>query len=91
MLPNTVRTILQLLLRRGKGVLADNDWDAFIRLQHHLDDFKAVDTSAGKEQWQNIHMMARAAKEYSGSREDLGLVESMMGRVSSTHMFLYLG
>ena len=56
-----------------------------MRLQHHLDDFKAVDTPAGKEQWQNIQLMARAAKEYSGSREDLGLIESMFGRVSSTH------
>ena len=72
---------MQILLRRGQGSLSPDDWNEFLRLVHHNDHTKAL-AAEGDETWENIQLVARAAKEYSGSKEDLGLVESLVGRVS---------
>ncbi|MCJ1413659.1 hypothetical protein MMC19_007781 [Ptychographa xylographoides] len=80
-LPNTVRLLLRILLRRQNGVLPEYEWEAFMRLQHHLDDFKRQRDSDSQTTWENIQLMARAAKEYSGSKDELGRIEGMMGRV----------
>ena len=72
--------VLQLLLRRQHGLLSAEEWEKFIELRHHLDDFKAQ-AQDGDETYQNLQLMARAATEYSNSTEDLGLVETLVGRV----------
>ena len=71
---------LQLLLRRQAGTIPASDWDRFYELRHHADNFKAQ-AAAGDETWGNVQLMARAAKEYSGSPEDLGRVELLVARV----------
>lgn len=53
-----------------------------MKLQHHLDYFKAEKHPQGENTWENIQLIARAAKEYSASNEDMGRVEAMIGRVS---------
>ena len=73
---------MQLLLRRQNNILPSTDWEAFMKLQNHLDYFKAQKNSQGTNTWENLQLIARAAKEYSGSNEDLGRVEAMIGRVS---------
>ena len=55
----------------------------FLSLRHHVDDFKAQ-AQRGDETYQNIQLMARAGTEYSGSAEDLGLVETLVGRVCAS-------
>ena len=74
--------VLQLLLRRQHGLLPAEEWEKFIKLRHHLDDFK-TQAQQGDETYQNLQLMARAATEYSNSTEDLGLVETLVGRVRS--------
>lgn len=56
-----------------------------MKLQHHLDYFKAQKHPQGENTWENIQLIARAAKEYSASNEDMGRVEAMIGRVSRIH------
>lgn len=79
-LPNTARMALQILLRRQAGTIPVSDWDRFLDLRDHADDFKTQAT-ADDETWGNVQLMARAAKEYSGSPEDLGRVELLVARV----------
>ncbi|MCJ1249215.1 hypothetical protein MMC30_006438 [Trapelia coarctata] len=80
-LPNTARLLMRILLRRQNMVLPSTDWEAFMKLQHHLDYFKAQKNPQATNTWENIQLIARAAKEYSGSNEDLGRVEAMIGRI----------
>ncbi|MCJ1388083.1 hypothetical protein MMC18_000927 [Xylographa bjoerkii] len=80
-LPNTVRLLLRLLLLRQNNVLPQSDWEGFLNLQHHLEDFKAQKEPQGHNTWENIQLMARAAKEYSGTKEDIGKLEGMVGRI----------
>jgi len=63
-------------------ILPSSDWEAFTKLQHHLDYFKAQKHPQGENTWENIQLIARAAKEYSALKEDMGRVEAMIGRVS---------
>ena len=51
--------------------------------QHHLDNFKAQKLPDGKNTWENIQLISRATREYSGSNEDIATVESIMCRVSA--------
>lgn len=79
-----------MLLRRQNGVLPPSDWEAFMKLQHHLDDFKTQKNPQGPNNWENLQLIARATKEYSGAKEDLGSVEAMIGRVSYLPFSLHL-
>ncbi|MCJ1480264.1 hypothetical protein MMC06_000419 [Schaereria dolodes] len=71
--------VVQLLLLRKASTLPNSDWEAFMKLQHHLDDFeKSVESQTTQE---SIQLMSKAAKEYSGTQEQLDLIESMTGRL----------
>ena len=72
--------VLQLLLRRQYDALPAADWTKFLKLRHHIEDFKSK-AAKGDETYQNLQLMSRAAVEYSKSDEDLGLVETLVGRV----------
>ncbi|MCJ1378416.1 hypothetical protein MMC17_001514 [Xylographa soralifera] len=80
-LPNTVRLLLRLLLLRQNNVLPQSDWEGFLSLQHHLEDFKSQKAPQSDNTWENIQLMARAATEYSGTKEDMGKIEGMVGRI----------
>ncbi len=69
---------VQFLLLRQNGVLSDSEWSKLTQLQHHVEDFRKQKTTNEAE---NFALMAKAAKKYSGSKEDLDLVESLLGRV----------
>ena len=62
--------------------MPQDEWSQFLRLVHHSDHRKAL-AAQGDETWGNTQLIARAAKEYSLSKEDLGLAESLVGRVST--------
>lgn len=78
--------VMQLLVRRQNNAISATEWDTLLKLRHHVEDFKAQ-AEQGDETWGNLQLMARAAHEYSDSKEDLGLVETLVARVSS---FIYL-
>lgn len=83
-LPNTARMILQILLRRKHSAIAEADWNAFLRLQHHMAETEAGAAKGSeylKNMIENLQLMARAGKEYSESQENLGLIETLVGRV----------
>ncbi|MCJ1474303.1 hypothetical protein MMC13_002961 [Lambiella insularis] len=80
-LPNTVRLLVRLSLRGLNGLLHPSIWSAFMRLQHHLDDFKSQKSSDSQGTWEDIQLMARAAKEYGGIGDEWGNVDAMVGRV----------
>jgi hypothetical protein len=83
-LPDPVlRLIMRILLRRKENILPDAEWEAIMKTQHHLDDFKAQKQSDGKSRWENMQLKARAIREYSGSNEDMDTVASIMCRVSA--------
>lgn len=65
-LPNNVRAIVQLLLLRKASRLPPGEWDDFMKLESHLPRWK----SEGGQMWENIGLMARGAKEYSGTDLD---------------------
>ncbi|MCJ1397373.1 hypothetical protein MMC11_000566 [Xylographa trunciseda] len=80
-LPNTVRLLVRLLLLRQNSALPQSDWWGFMELQHHLEDFKNQKDYQSPNTWENIQLMAKAAKEYSSTNEDTGKVEGMVGRI----------
>ena len=68
-------------------MLPEADFSAFMKLEHHLDEFQRKDEEREKQTqntWENIQLMSRAALEYSGSKEPRGMVESMTARASSS-------
>jgi hypothetical protein len=80
---------MQILLRRKNNALPDVEWDTIMKTQHHLDDFRARkqppdpppgDTLPG---WEHIKLVAKGAREFSGSKEDIETVEGIMCRVSA--------
>ena len=75
---------MQLLLRRQAGQLGESEWQAFLALQSHEEDFrKQVEKNEdGLTTWQTVELMSRAAAKYSGGREPLALVQSITARVS---------
>ena len=80
MLPNTARTVVQLLLRRKANLVPKEELEAFGSLRHHYDDFRR---SAGSDNsnFENLSLMARAAQEYSGTGDNLSIVETASARV----------
>ncbi|MCJ1306783.1 hypothetical protein MMC25_000426 [Agyrium rufum] len=87
-LPNTVRMALELLLRRKNLSIPDEDWGALMKLGHHLDDFRNAGAEGGAETWQNVELMAKAAKEYSGTKESLEFVQMVICRIMTNTLTL---
>ncbi|MCJ1469277.1 hypothetical protein MMC07_007910 [Pseudocyphellaria aurata] len=82
-LPNTVRLVVQLLLRRRARSLSDDEWNAFLTLQSHIEDFQSQQSKNEDNltTWQTIQLMSQAALSYSGSHESLQLVQAITARV----------
>ncbi|MCJ1324053.1 hypothetical protein MMC10_000715 [Thelotrema lepadinum] len=76
--------ILQLLLKRKNNALPQEEWDKFLKLQHHVDKIQQGAEKGNeylRDILQNLQLMARAGKEYSGSNESEGLIETLVGRL----------
>ena len=85
-LPNTARMILQILLRRKHNTISEADWNSFLKLQHQMRETEAGAAKGNeylKNMMENLQLMARSGKEFSGSQENLGLIETLVGRVRS--------
>lgn len=68
---------VQFLILRRNGALSDSKWLKLISLRHHLGDLKKKDSN----ELGDFGLMAKAVQKYSGTKEDLSLVESLLGRV----------
>lgn len=66
-----------LFLQKAKRV-SQAQWDQLMDLEAHVNDFR----KAGGETWQNMCLMAKAAKEYSGTGLDEHTVLGLFARVS---------
>ncbi|KAI4139896.1 MAG: hypothetical protein LQ340_007953, partial [Diploschistes diacapsis] len=83
-LPNTARMILQVLLKQQHNAISKEDWVQFLKLQHHMGKIQERASKGNeylKDTMQNLQLMARAGKEYSGSNESQALVETLVGRL----------
>ncbi|KAL9128804.1 MAG: hypothetical protein Q9217_002585 [Psora testacea] len=82
-LPNTVRLVMRLLLRRQKRSLSEDEWSSFLNLQSRIADFKAYQRTNedGLTTWQTIELMSRAALTYSGSKESENNVQTILARL----------
>lgn len=78
-LPNNVRAIVQLLLLRKASKLPLGEWHDFMRLESHLEEWE----SRGGQNWENICLMARGAKEYSGTDLDEQTLREIFGKACS--------
>lgn len=76
--------MVQLLLRHKNNAISKEDWDSFLRLEHHIYDLENGARN-GKDYCtqtlQNVQLLARAGEAYSGSSENPGYVELLAGRV----------
>ncbi|KAL6720726.1 hypothetical protein ACLMJK_002651 [Lecanora helva] len=82
-LPNTVRMVIQLLLRRQAKALPDSEWEALLKLQSHIDDFRSSHSKnpEGLTTWQTIELMSNAASKYSGSKEPIPFIQTLTARI----------
>ena len=76
---------MQLLLRRKANLLPDIEWQGFLELQSHIDDFKTQQTRNEENltTWQTIELMSQSISSYSGSSVLLDAVQAMVARVSN--------
>lgn len=74
---------MQFLLRLAAGLIEKSDLQIFLNLKDHLEQFQRQPPSAPNS-WENIQLMAKAAKEYSKAVEPLPVVEKMMCLVNIT-------
>ena len=74
---------MQLLLRRKAQSLSDTEWQAFLDLQSHVDDFRSCQmrNEDGLTTWHTIELMSQAASSYSGSREPIPLIQTLTARI----------
>jgi hypothetical protein len=82
-LPNNVRAILRLLLLQKVKSLPHGEWDQLMVLEAHIDKLR----KAGGERWQNLCLMTKAAKEYSGSTLDEDTILGLFCRVSHSTLW----
>ena len=82
-LPNTVRMVMQLLLRRKAKSILDAEWQTFLDLQPHLDDLHSSQTKNEQDltAWQTIELMSQAAASYSGSKEPISFIQTLTARI----------
>lgn len=77
-LPSNVRAVLRLLLLQKVNRLPSGEWDQLMGLEAHTNKLR----KAGGERWQNLCLMTKAAKEYSGSALDEQIILGLFCRVS---------
>lgn len=68
---------VQFLVLRKNGALSDSEWLKLTSLRHHIKNLKKKD----RNEVGDFDLMAKAVQKYSGTKDDLGLVESLLGRV----------
>ena len=75
--------VMQLLLRRKARSLPDSEWQAFLHLQSHVDDFRSSQTKNedGLTSWHTIELMSQAASSYSGSKELVPFTQTLTARI----------
>lgn len=73
--------MVRLLLLQKAKLLPHGEWDQLIGLEAHTDKLR----KAGGERWQNLCLMTKAAKEYSGSTLDEDTILGLFCRVSIQH------
>lgn len=82
-LPNNVRAIVRLLQQQKVKLLRQGEWDQLMGLEAHIDKLR----KAGGERWQNLCLMTKAAKEYSGSTLDEHTILGLFCRVSRSTLW----
>ncbi|KAF6220177.1 hypothetical protein HO133_003308 [Letharia lupina] len=82
-LPNTVRIVMQLLLRLNAKSLPDPEWQAFLDLQSHVDEIRSsqIKNEDGLTTWHAIELMSQAASSYSGSQEPISFIQTLTARI----------
>lgn len=78
-LPSNVRAVVQMLLLRETSKASQVEWNNFLGLQSHVEKWK----SHNDETWDNITLMSKAAKEYSGTDVDRVVVQDIFCKVNS--------
>lgn len=75
--------VIQLLLRRKAKSLPDTEWQAFLDLQSHVDDFSSskMKNEHGLTTWHTIELMSQAASSYSGSKEPFSFIQTLTARI----------
>ena len=79
---------MRLLLQRKAQSLSDTEWQTFLDLQSHVDDFRSsqMKNEDGLTTWHTIELMSQAASSYSGSKEPISLVQTFTARIlTNTH------
>ncbi|KAI9756155.1 MAG: hypothetical protein M4579_003968 [Chaenotheca gracillima] len=76
-LPNSVRAVLQLLLRYEKGLIPAEQWASLMRLQSHVDGF----VREGGRRIEGIRLMSRGAHAYSGTKMSEDFVQDLYCKV----------
>lgn len=69
-LPSIVRGVMRLLLQRQNGLVSDTEWNQLLSLESHHDDL----STAGGDRWQNVFLMTKAIKTYSGTTESIDTI-----------------
>ena len=77
-LPTIVRAAVRLLTKSPTPSHTSFNWEGFKELESHEADFKKI----GGTKWDDICLMAKAAKEYSKTHHDEEFVISVLCRVS---------
>ena len=74
---------MQLLLRRKARSLPDPEWQAFLDLQSHVEDFRSSQrkNEDGLTTWHTIELMSQAASSYSASREPISFIQTLTARI----------
>ena len=82
-LPNTVRMAMQLLLRQKAQSFPGTEWQAFLDLQSHVDDFRSSQTKNedGLSTWHTIELMSQAASSYSSSEAPISFIQTLVARI----------
>ena len=75
--------VMQLLLRHKAKSLLDPEWQAFLNLQSHVDDFRSsrMENEHGLTTWRTIELMSQAASSYSCCTEPVTFVQTLTARV----------
>ena len=78
-LPKAVRATIQILSMQAKGLINDNIWAPFLRLESHIDEIRA-----SGDQWADIQIMAQGAYNFSGTQYafDLQFATEVFAKVS---------
>ena len=76
--------MLQLLLRHKNNVIPKEDWDSFLKLQHHMDDLEKGARDGieyARDTLGDVRLIVRISAKYSDLPADAGNAELIAGRV----------